>query len=73
MSELQNMQQKPKTKLRTLLKTKKAKTCKPSELSKTKIVKQPVQQPGKLAVEDAVRIAIKPITPQKPLPNRQTS
>jgi hypothetical protein len=52
------------------LNQKKAKTRKLGELSKTKMVKQPVQQPGKLAEEDAVRTAIKPITPQKSLPNQ---
>ena len=40
---------------------------------KTKIIKQPVQQTSKPAANDAVRTAIKPITPQKPLPNQQTS
>ena len=35
MSEWQDMQKEPNTKLRDLLKSKKAKTCKLSELSKT--------------------------------------
>ena len=40
---------------------------------KTKIIKQPVQQTSKPAANDAVRTAIKPITPQKPLPHQQSS
>ena len=40
---------------------------------KTKIIKQPVQQTSKTSANDAVRTAIKPITPQKPLPNQQSS
>jgi hypothetical protein len=40
---------------------------------KTKIIKQPVQQTSKTSANDAVRTAIKPITPQKPLPNQQTN
>ena len=40
---------------------------------KTKIIKQPVQQPRKPAANDAVRTAINPIAPQKPLPNQQVS
>ena len=42
-------------------------------MPKTKIVKQPVQQPSKSAANDAVRTAINPITPQKPLLNQQIS
>ena len=42
-------------------------------IPKTKIIKQPVQQTSKPAANDAVRTAIKPITPQKPLPNQQSS
>ena len=42
-------------------------------ISKIKIIKQPVQQPSKSAANDAVRTAIKPITPQKPLPHQQIS
>ena len=40
---------------------------------KTKVIKQPVQQASKPAANDAARTAIKPITPQKPLPNQQIS
>ena len=40
---------------------------------KTKIVKQPAQQTSKSAAYDAVRTAIKPITPQKPLSNQRSS
>ena len=40
---------------------------------KTKIIKQPVQQTSKPAGDDAVRTAIKPTIPQKPLPNQQIS
>jgi hypothetical protein len=40
---------------------------------KTKIIKQPVQQTSKTSANDAVRTAIKPIAPQKPLPNQQTN
>ena len=42
-------------------------------IPKTKVIKQPIQQPSKPAVNDAARTAIKPITPQKPLPNQQSS
>ena len=42
-------------------------------IPKTKIIKQPVQQPRKSAANDAARTAIKPTIPQKPLPNQQTS
>jgi hypothetical protein len=42
-------------------------------IPKSKIIKQPVQQPGKLSSNDAVRTAIKPTIPQKPLPNQQIS
>ena len=35
---------------------------------KTKVIKQPIQQPSKPAANDVVRTAIKLITPQKPLP-----
>jgi hypothetical protein len=38
-------------------------------IPKTKIIKQPVQQPSKSSANDAARTAIKPITPQKPLPH----
>jgi hypothetical protein len=37
---------------------------------KTKVIKQHIQQPSKPAANDAARTAIKPITPQKPLPNQ---
>jgi len=39
--------------------------------SQNKNIKQPLQQPRKPATNDAVRTAIKPITPQKPLSNQQ--
>ena len=42
-------------------------------IPKTKVIKQPVQQASKPAANDAAQIAIKPITPQKPLPNQQRS
>ena len=40
---------------------------------KTKVIKQPVQQPSKPAANDAARTAIKPIAPQKPLSSQQSS
>ena len=42
-------------------------------IPKTKVIKQPIQQTSKPAANDTVRTAIKPITPQKPLPNQQSS
>jgi hypothetical protein len=42
-------------------------------IPKTKVIKQPAQQTSKTATNDAVRTAIKPTTPQKPLPNQQIS
>ena len=39
---------------------------------KTKVIKQPAQQTNKTSANDAVRTAIKPITPQKPLSNQQS-
>ena len=42
-------------------------------IPKVKVTKQPVQQASKPAANDAARTAIKPITPQKPLPNQQIS
>ena len=42
-------------------------------IPKTKIIKQPVQQPSKPIANDAARTIIKPITPQKPLPNQQST
>ena len=42
-------------------------------IPKTKVIKQPAQQPSKPAANDAVRAAINPISPQKPLPNQQIS
>ena len=42
-------------------------------IPKTKVIKQPAQQASKSAANDAVRTAINPITPQKPLPNLQIS
>ena len=44
-----------------------------TSIPKTKVIKQPVQQLSKPAANDAVRTAIKPITPQKPLSNQQSS
>ena len=40
---------------------------------KTKVIKQPIQQTSKPPANDAVRTAIKPISPQKPLSNQQSS
>ena len=40
---------------------------------KTKVFKQPVRQTSKPAADDAVRTAVNPITPQKPLRNQQIS
>ena len=42
-------------------------------IPKTKVIKQPVQQPSKPAANDAARTAIKPTAPQKPLSNQQSS
>ena len=42
-------------------------------IPKTKVIKQPVQQTSKPTANDAARTAIKPITPQKLLPNQQIS
>ena len=42
-------------------------------IPKTKVIKQPAQQTSEPAANDAARTAIKPITPQKPLPNQQIS
>ena len=42
-------------------------------IPKTKVIKQPVQQTSEPAANDAVRTAIKPISPQKPLSNQQSS
>ena len=42
-------------------------------IPKTKVIKQPVQQASKPAVNRFARTAIKPITPKKPLPNQQIS
>ena len=42
-------------------------------IPKTKVIKQPVQQASKPAANDAVRTAINPISPQKPLSNQQSS
>ena len=42
-------------------------------IPKTKVIKQPIQQPSKPAANPAVRTPIKPTTPQKPLPNQQSS
>jgi len=40
-------------------------------IPKTKIIKQPAQQISKSTANDAVRTAIKPTIPQKPLSNQQ--
>ena len=40
---------------------------------KTKVIKQPIQQTSKPPANVAARTAIKPITPQKPLPHQQSS
>ena len=42
-------------------------------IPKTKVIKQPVQQPSKPEANDTVRTVIKPVTPHKPLPNQQIS
>ena len=42
-------------------------------IPKTKVIKQPVQKTSEPAANDAARTAIKPISPQKPLPNQQSS
>ena len=42
-------------------------------IPKTKVIKQPIQQTSKSSANDAARTAIKPITPQKPLPHQQSS
>ena len=42
-------------------------------IPKTKVIKQPIQQTSKPAANDTVQTAIKPITPQKPLPHQQSS
>ena len=42
-------------------------------IPKTKVFKQPVQQASNSDANDAVRTAINPIAPQKPLPNQQIS
>tara|TARA_A200000159_G_scaffold138612_1_gene139651 strand:- start:804 stop:1118 length:315 start_codon:yes stop_codon:yes gene_type:complete len=42
-------------------------------IPKTKVIKLPVQQAGKPTANDAVRTAINPISPQKPLSNQQSS
>ena len=41
-------------------------------IPKAKIITQPLQQPRKSAANDLARTAIKPIAPQKPLPNQQS-
>ena len=42
-------------------------------IPKTKVIKQPTQKTSKTSANDAIRTAIKPTTPQKPLSNQQTS
>ena len=44
-----------------------------TSIPRTKVIKQPVQQPSKPAANHVARTAINPITPQKPLPNQQIS
>ena len=44
-----------------------------TSIPKTKVIKQPVQQPSKRAANHVARTAINPVTPQKPLPNQQIS
>ena len=56
---------KPETKTKTVTRT--------ISIPKTKVIKQPAQQTSKTSANDAVRTAIKPTTPQKPLPNQQSS
>ena len=62
-AELAKKMAKPKTK--TVTRT--------ISVPKTKIFKQPVQPISKSAANDTVQTAIKTITPQKPLPNQQSS
>ena len=42
-------------------------------IPKTKVIKQPIQQASKPAANHVARTAVKPITPQKPLSNQQSS
>jgi len=42
-------------------------------IAKTKVTKQPVQQPSKSTKSSAVLTATKPIAPKKPLPNQQAN
>ena len=44
-----------------------------TSIPKTKVIKQPIQQASKPAANHVARTAIKPITPQKPLPNKKIS
>jgi hypothetical protein len=48
-------------------------TTRTISIPKTKVIKQPAQQTSKTSANDAVRTAIKPTTPHKPLPNQQSS
>ena len=48
-------------------------TTRKISIPKTKFTKQPVQKTSKPTANDAARTAIKPITPQKPLSNQQSS
>ena len=41
-------------------------------IPKTKVIKQPIQQPSKPTANDAARTAIKSISPQKPLSNQHS-
>ena len=59
-AELAKKMIKPKTKTKTVTRT--------ISVPKTKIIKQPVQQTSKTSANDAVRTAIKPITPQNRYP-----
>ena len=42
-------------------------------IPKTKVIKQPIQQPGNTTSNEPERNATKPITPQKPLSSQQFS
>ena len=42
-------------------------------IPKTKVIKHPVQQARKPAANNAAQTTIEPVTPQKPLPNQQSS
>ena len=42
-------------------------------IPKTKVIKQPIQQTSTPDADDAIRTAINPITPQKPLSNQRAN